>query len=240
MSIQYEPTSDPDWEHLRAVLAQSRTEAAPIRRSYWRIIEAIALIIVTIGFAVLVKVEVADTPGDSVALAIEQFEAQVTRIEQEAVAALRARVVEAQPATPKPAPRVNKPKKTSMLEPDAQADGNHIVAQSMNEAPKFQVEIVDRNHRRVVSADDKRMVIEIAQPRAISAAGNKPLPVHLEPVILRARINKNGTVENLTKLSGPTELTTAAIETVAALHYQPSSHNADSDTEITVNFVPAR
>jgi hypothetical protein len=146
MSIQYEPSSDPNWNHLRTVLAQSGPEAAPARPNLWRL-KIAALTVVTMGLAVLVNVEIENAPQGAVSYTIEQFEDQVTRVEQQALASLRGRVVEAQPV--KPTPKVIKPKKTSMLKPAADEQttlvaGKHIrVEESVNELRNFQVETVD-------------------------------------------------------------------------------------------------
>jgi len=105
MSIQYEPSSDPNWNRLRTVLAQSPPEAASARRNPWRLIEIAAVAVVTMALAVLVNVEIENAPQGAVSYAIAQFEDQVTRVEQQALASWRGRVVEAQPV--KPMPKVN-------------------------------------------------------------------------------------------------------------------------------------
>jgi len=244
MSVQNQPTPDPNWEHLRIALAKARMQPPPKSRNYGRILEIIALTILTLGVAVFVKLEVSDTPDGTVTAAIEQFENRVTALEEQALSAVHLGIVNAHPSSPKPTPKVAKPKKTSMLEEDSPAPGNNIrVEESVKQLPQFQVEIVDRNQRRVFSTDDKRMVVEVAQPGAMSAAGDQPRPTRNEPVVLRAHINKDGSIEKLTLLSGPAELSTAAIETVKGLHYQPSYKNGaavESDADITVNFVPSK
>jgi len=245
MTMQYEPNTDPNWDHLRAVLAKARMEA-PKPRNYRRIIATVALTALVTSIGMLVKIEVAEAPAGAIGYAIEQFEAQVTDLGQQALAAVQS-VVNAEPTTAKPTPKVSKPKKTSMLtdggQPAVVAANQIRVEESVRELPKFQVEIVDRNRRQVVNADEKRMMVEIAQPGAMSAAGDEPMPVRFEPVVLRAHINRDGAIETLTKLSGPAELANAAIETVKGLHYQPSYRNGsaiETETEITVNFVPTK
>jgi len=245
MSIQYDPSSDPNWDHLRAVLAKSRAEM-PRRRNYRGIIATVLLTALVTSIGMFVKLEIADAPDGAIRYGIEQVEGHITSLGQQALAAIHS-VVNADPSAAKPTPKVNKPKKTSMLTDDEQpavVAANRIrVEESVRQLPKFQVEIVDGHRRRVLNADDKRMVVEIGQPGALSAAGDEPLPVRFEPVVLRAHINKDGGIETLTKLSGPAELTNAAIETVKGLHYQPSSRNGsaiETETEITVNFVPTK
>jgi hypothetical protein len=245
MSIQFEPTTDPNWDHLRAMLARARAEQ-PKPRNYWRVVEIVALAIVVIGLGVLVRMEASDAPKGAIAYAIEQFELQVTQLEEQAVGALRERVVKAEPRMVKPSPKVTKPKHTSMAEPATESNpaGNLIrVEERVRQLPKFQLEIVEQHRRRIVNAADKHMMLEIAEPGAMSAAGDEPVPARFEPVVLRAHINKDGGIETLEKMSGPSALTTAAIETVKGLHYQPVYRNGsavDTETEITVNFVPAK
>ena len=60
------------------------------------------------------------------------------------------------------------------------------------------------------------------------------------PVELRAIISKNGTIENLSVLSGHAMLVAAAIEAVKKWRYRPYLLNGEPvevETEITVNFI---
>jgi protein TonB len=59
-------------------------------------------------------------------------------------------------------------------------------------------------------------------------------------VILHALISKQGTIENLTVVSGPPMLTGAAVDAVKRWKYKPYLLNGDPtevDTTITVNFT---
>jgi protein TonB len=59
-------------------------------------------------------------------------------------------------------------------------------------------------------------------------------------VRLRAIISRNGTIENLTVLSGPALLVASAIEAVRQWRYRPYFLNGEPievETEVTVNFV---
>jgi periplasmic protein TonB len=60
------------------------------------------------------------------------------------------------------------------------------------------------------------------------------------PVVLRAVISKEGTIENLTVLSGHPMLVKAALEAVREWRYRPYMLNGDPfevETQVTVNFV---
>jgi TonB family protein len=63
---------------------------------------------------------------------------------------------------------------------------------------------------------------------------------HIEgEVVLHAIIGVDGSVKELTVISGPQQLTQSALETVKKWHYRPSSLNGNPlevDTTITVNF----
>jgi protein TonB len=59
-------------------------------------------------------------------------------------------------------------------------------------------------------------------------------------VRMRAIISKTGAIENLTVLSGPAMLATAAVEAVRRWRYRPYMLNGEPievETEITVNFL---
>lgn len=59
-------------------------------------------------------------------------------------------------------------------------------------------------------------------------------------VVLRAIISRNGTIEDLTVLSGHPLLTGAAIEAVRRWRYRPYMLNGDPvevETRVTVNFI---
>jgi protein TonB len=58
-------------------------------------------------------------------------------------------------------------------------------------------------------------------------------------VVLHAIISKEGTIKNLTVISGPEMLKSAALEAVQSWRYKPYLLNGDPtevDTQITVNF----
>jgi len=58
-------------------------------------------------------------------------------------------------------------------------------------------------------------------------------------VVLHAIISKEGTIKNLTAISGPEMLKSAAIEAVQNWRYKPYLLNGEPtevDTQITVNF----
>jgi protein TonB len=60
------------------------------------------------------------------------------------------------------------------------------------------------------------------------------------PVVLRAVISKEGTIENLTVISGHPMLVKAALEAVREWKYRPYMLNGDPyevETQVTVNFV---
>jgi protein TonB len=58
-------------------------------------------------------------------------------------------------------------------------------------------------------------------------------------VVLHAIIGKNGTIQNLTVISGPAMLQSAALDAVKQWRYKPYVLNGDPtevDTTVTVNF----
>lgn len=58
-------------------------------------------------------------------------------------------------------------------------------------------------------------------------------------VVLKASILKDGTVHNITVISGPPELTQAAVDAASQWRYSPATLNGmpnEAQTTITVNF----
>ena len=60
-------------------------------------------------------------------------------------------------------------------------------------------------------------------------------------VVLKAYVSENGNVYEVTAVSGPPELTQAAIDAVSQWHYAPAMLNGfpnEASTTVTVNFNP--
>ena len=98
MTLQYEPASDPDWDHLRMILSRGRVDQPPKRRNYWYAFEIVALAILSIGIGLLVRFQVAEASDSAINYAIEQFEQRITYLGQQAWQTIQPPVVHAQPA----------------------------------------------------------------------------------------------------------------------------------------------